>query len=576
MARTSTVSHLADILAAAEYWKQNCLLADGSVFTDAHLWSADNIDLLDQYFVQNPLSGKDPFREKLKRQLEPAPPEARRLAAEMLWILLLFPNNIHGPKKRENVQEIWSWSGQPLDSSHPQLKVLDFGIGSSGTAYNNKRPTELAFLIALMRGWKSEGPARYSSLLADPWEFGNWVDSMPKTGERQFRHMLLYVLFPDTYQRISSTGNKRDIVKAFSNNLMSFLPIQGDSEGITVDRQLQTIRVALEKEYLNQEIDFYRPPVEERWRPSKPEPEPTNESEPAAASSGSALYSVDAALDGIFLDKPTFEEILNLLKSKRNAILQGPPGVGKTFVAHRLAYALIEAKDSARVQFIQFHQSYSYEDFVEGYRPTGKGEFELKPGLFRALCKKAHDDPQNRYVLVIDEINRGNLSKIFGELLLLIEHDKRKPEYALDLAYSGDRFYVPPNLHLLGLMNTADRSLAMVDYALRRRFAFVSLRPMFDSAKFKSWLSARSSGGLVQVIVKRLGELNKEIEKDPALGEGFCVGHSYFCPDERETGRDENWYRTIIKTEIDPLINEYWIDNPERAKKLIESLKAPL
>lgn len=575
MARTSTVPHLADILAAADHWKQNCLLANGSVFTNAHLWSADNTDLLDQYFVQNPLSGKDPFREKLKRQLEHAPPAVRQLAAEMLWILLLFPNNIGGPKKRENVQEIWSWSGQPLDSNHPQLKVLDFGIGSSGTAYNNKRPTELTFLIALMRRWKAEGPARHSSLLADPWEFGNWLDGMPKTGERQFRHMLFYLLFPDTYERISSTGNKRDIVKAFSSHLTSFVPIQGDSEAISVDRQLQMIRVALEKEYPQQEIDFYKPPIEERWRQSKPEPELPNDGEPAPSIPGSPLYSVDTALEGIFLEKQAFEEILNLLKSKRNAIIQGPPGVGKSFVAQRLAYALIEAKDSARVQFIQFHQSYSYEDFIEGYRPTGKGEFELKPGLFRVLCKRAHDDPQNRYVLVIDEINRGNLSKIFGELLLLIEHDKRKPEYALDLAYSGERFYVPPNLYLLGLMNTADRSLAMVDYALRRRFAFVSLMPMFDSAKFKSWLSARLSGELVQVIVKRLGELNKEIEKDPALGEGFCVGHSYFCPDDRETGKDEGWYRTIIKTEIEPLINEYWIDNPERAKKLIEILKAP-
>jgi 5-methylcytosine-specific restriction enzyme B len=576
MARTSTVPHLADILAAAEHWKKSCLLADGSVFTDAHLWSAENIDLLDRYFVQNPQPGKDPFKVKLRRQLEPAPPQVRQLGAEMLWLLLQFPSNIGGDKKRENILEIWSWSGHPLDASNPLLKVLDFGIGSSGVAYNNKRPAELTFLIALMQGWKAEGPARQSNLLSDAWVFGNWVDSLPKTGERQFRHMLLYLLFPDTYERISSTGNKREIVRAFSNLLMSFAPAQGDSEGVTVDRQLQAIRVALEEEYPKQEIDFYRSPAKERWKSSKPEPEPPSEDESQTISSDLPLYSVDAALEGIFMDKQSFEEILDILRSKRNAILQGPPGVGKSFIAHRLAYALIEAKDNERVQFIQFHQSYSYEDFIEGYRPTGKGEFDLKPGLFRVLCKKAHDDPQNRYVLVIDEINRGNLSKIFGELLLLIEYDKRKPDYALDLAYSGERFYVPPNLYLIGLMNTADRSLAMVDYALRRRFAFVPLRPMFSSEKFKSWLSARASSELVQLIVKRLGELNKEIEKDPTLGEGFSVGHSYFCPDEREKAKDENWYRRIIKTEIEPLINEYWFDNPDRAKKLVESLKAPL
>jgi MoxR-like ATPase len=262
--------------------------------------------------------------------------------------------------------------------------------------------------------------------------------------------------------------------------------------------------------------------------------------------------------------------------AKRNVILQGPPGVGKSFIAQRLAYALIEEKDNERVQFIQFHQSFSYEDFIEGFRPTGKGEFDLKLGLFRLLCNKARDDSQNRYVLVIDEINRGNLSKIFGELLLLIEHDKRKLEYALNLAYSGERFYVPPNLYLIGLMNTADRSLAIVDYALRRRFSFISLRPLFDSAKFKSWLNGKAPAQLVSAIVSRMGELNSVIEKDPSLGEGFRIGHSYFCPDERQTDLSEGWYRRVVKTEIEPLINEYWFDNRDRAKKLIESLNLPL
>ena len=276
------------------------------------------------------------------------------------------------------------------------------------------------------------------------------------------------------------------------------------------------------------------------------------------------------------MEKQAFEEILEVLRLKRNVILQGPPGVGKSFIAQKLAYALIQAKDMERVQFIQFHQSYSYEDFIEGFRPSTKGEFQLVPGLFRIFCEKARQDPQNRYVLIIDEINRGNLSKIFGELLLLIEHDKRKQEYALSLAYSRERFFVPPNLYLVGLMNTADRSLALVDYALRRRFAFISLDPMFKSEKFRSWLMEKAPKALVDTIVPRLKALNETIEKDSALGKGFRIGHSFFCPDIQEKALDEEWYRRVIRTEIAPLIHEYWFDNLDQAETLIDALNAPL
>jgi hypothetical protein len=285
-------------------------------------------------------------------------------------------------------------------------------------------------------------------------------------------------------------------------------------------------------------------------------------------------YSTEDAMSGIFLDRDYFEEMLLLLDTKKNVILQGPPGVGKTFIARRLAYALLKAEDRTRVKFVQFHQSYSYEDFIEGYRPTDGGIFALRKGVFRNFCNGAVDDSSRDYVLVIDEINRGNLSKIFGELLMLIEPDKRSPAWNVQLAYSGDDFHVPANLHLIGLMNTADRSLAMVDYALRRRFAFFMLDPQFDSPGFSSYLEALgASKALVSAIVARFGALNKAIAEDTTnLGRGFCIGHSFFCSAGPQITLDEAWYQRVVKTEVAPLLREYWFDKPKQAQVMIDHL----
>jgi 5-methylcytosine-specific restriction protein B len=233
----------------------------------------------------------------------------------------------------------------------------------------------------------------------------------------------------------------------------------------------------------------------------------------------------DVIASGVFLTEEELTQILERLTAKKAMILQGPPGVGKTFIARKLAYALMKEVDNERLEMVQFHQSYSYDDFVRGYRPMpGKaGSFGLQNGVFYNFCQKAIKDPDREYVFIIDEINRGNLSQIFGELLMLIEHDKRGFDFALPLVYRNEdepRFFVPSNLYLIGLMNVADRSLAMVDYALRRRFAFATLKPQYEGELYRQWLLDRSMNAeLVYLIIERMKTLNKKIKEDPLLGE---------------------------------------------------------
>ncbi len=294
----------------------------------------------------------------------------------------------------------------------------------------------------------------------------------------------------------------------------------------------------------------------------------------------SESYDKKKAMEGLFLRETQFDEMLAALREKKNVVLQGAPGVGKTYVARRLAYALIESNDSQRIEIIQFHQSYSYEDFIQGFRPTPKGRFDLKYGIFHQFCRRAQrDEAQGKpYVFIIDEINRGNLSKIFGELMMLIEPDKRGKEHAIPLAYSqdgDDKFYIPENLHLIGMMNTADRSLAMVDYALRRRFRFITLRPEFSSKAFRDFLAAAGAKPeLVKRIVARMSDLNEVIAADTKnLGPGYQIGHSYFCP-RNGIKSDEDWYRRVIESEIVPLIQEYWFDNEQKVKEQRSALLA--
>src|SRR5690625_220785 len=280
-------------------------------------------------------------------------------------------------------------------------------------------------------------------------------------------------------------------------------------------------------------------------------------------------FTMDEFLSDVFIEKEELIRLISLLENKKNLILRGAPGVGKTYIATRLAYVMMEERDETRIHMVKFHKSYSYEDFIQGFRPKAEGEgFELKQGPFVRFARKAERDPERDYFFIIDEINRGNMSKIFGELMMLIEEDKRGEQ--INLLYSNERFSVPPNLYIVGMMNTADRSLALLDYALRRRFSFFEIKPAFYNETFNSYINKLNNPAALNRIIDEIKSLNQQIVEE--LGTGFQIGHSYFVGDAYKVDT-ENRVKEVIEYEIIPQLFEYWFDDDQKANDWAERLR---
>lgn len=395
------------------------------------------------------------------------------------------------------------------------------------------------------------------------------------------------------YTRVATVKNvEKDLIKSapewvnelekfqnyFVNEDHKICTLSGLARAILTAKKIRTSNNGVQGPlYFTYERDGITKTIDE-WRKHY-ENVPETISEPESTTEdldrSSDKYTKDDFLKKVYIEEAEYDKLKNLLLYKQNIILQGAPGVGKTFMAKRLAYSILNAKQDNNIECIQFHQNYSYEDFIMGYKPTEAG-FELKFGVFYNFCKKAEKDPEHPYFFIIDEINRGNLSKIFGELLMLVEKNKRGPKYAVKLAYNSEKFYVPQNLYIIGMMNTADRSLAIMDYALRRRFSFYFVKPAFDSKKFKQHLGdMKIPDDISTHIINKFQELNNYIadENKSNLGKGFCIGHSYFCEKPNEGQSPKDWFNSILDFEIFELLHEYWWDETQKAEDWINRLR---
>lgn len=403
------------------------------------------------------------------------------------------------------------------------------------------------------------------------------------------------------YTLYNDKGNKRRIFKHFTEAKSGDLVIvyestpvlqivaigrvvsETDGEVLSIKKIEKLLSPILYSEILNNPILKNSEPVQNRCQGSlfrlthdeyvevmrlirKNNPEPVVEE--AEQTVEYATYTDKDFLEQVYMDEHQLQAMKSLLIRKKNLILQGAPGVGKTYAAKRLAYAIMGKKDESKVKQVQFHQNYSYEDFVMGYKPNDKGGFDLTPGKFYKFCKEAEKDGDHEYFFIIDEINRGNLSKIFGELLMLIESDYRDKE--VELSYNDEKFSVPSNVYIIGMMNTADRSLAMIDYALRRRFSFFEMKPGFETPQFKEYYQEKKDSRLNK-LVNAIIDLNKIIAGDDSLGSGFCIGHSYFC----KLGTEYN-LESIVEYDIIPMLREYWFDNNERFNLQAQNLRDAL
>jgi 5-methylcytosine-specific restriction enzyme B len=563
-----------EIYEIADLFRERCLADERSLlWPEVKAWTPSNLQAIWDALVRAPSEGEGAFVEKWREQLAGMPDDAYRVAADLTVLYNLFPSNIGPGNKRRRVREVIDW--KLGDDEVPELleeidDAFETGIGNAGTSYSIGRPWQIAYFLQFAIRLQAEDIDPYDPE-ACAWLAGD-VRGRIK-GSAAARHILLHLLFPDQFERIASDAHRRRIVAVFAE--------EAASAGVaaSVDAQLLTIRAALTERFGTHRLDFYRGDIKVLW-----DREAEVETNRPAAGAADDEYgdkdaaSFDALVAATHLDPRELHEFDQLLRERRQIIFEGPPGSGKTYVAELFARWFVGlplgGPPDDRLEIIQFHQTFDYEDFVQGIRPEtdldGHLRYRVSDGIFTNFCTIAARQPDRRFVLVIDEINRGNVARIFGELLLLLEYRDKRARLPYAPAEAGDDAYlsIPDNLYLIGTMNSTDRTVSSIDHAMRRRFYFCRFLPVENGQApvLDGWLAAKGIGlADRRRVVRTFVALNRRVQE--RLSADFEVGHSYFMVPDIATpaGLDRVWRRAVR-----PLLEQYFHDAPDRDALLAE------